>query len=145
MQRSHSLPPQHPDFHTPHLTQMPSWVNEAPISVQIHIHTHICLSGTALSCRNLKSPEYLSLCLSCSLALSVFIAGLCIWNVKHARLRVQRRNSAEQWAEVKYQLFFSMIYYFVFYVRKKNDSAFFNTMALIKHPKSTYKVAIFHF
>lgn len=74
-------------------------------SVYKETSTLTCLPGITLSCSNLKSEEYLVLCSSCSLALSVFIAGLCIWNLKNARLRVQMRNSAfEQWAEVKYQL-----------------------------------------
>lgn len=125
--REVSPPPPGTLTFTPHLTQMPSWVSDAPISVQIHIHTHTCLPGIALSCSNLKSPENLSLCLSCSLALSVFIAGLCIWNVKNARLRVQRRNSAlEWWAEVKYQLWYfflwSIILYFMW--RKKKTKHF---------------------
>lgn len=93
----------HPPLRAPWFSHPTSWVSGAPVSVQIHIHTHTCLPGIALSCSNLKSPEYLSLDLSGSLALSVFIAGLCIWNVKNARLRVQRRNLAlERWAEVKY-------------------------------------------
>lgn len=76
-------------------------------SVYKETSTLAYLPGITLSCSNLKSEEYFVLCSSCSLALSVFIAGLCIWNLKNARLRVQMRNSTfEQWAEVKYQLWY---------------------------------------
>lgn len=118
-------PPRHPDFHNPPHTD--AFLVQRRSNQCTNTHLHSCLPGIALSCSNLKSQEYLLMCSSRSLALSAFIAGLCIWNLKNARLRVQSRNSVvERWAEVKYQLWYYFQRSFILYFmrRKKRVSIF---------------------